>query len=131
MSPRAPNLYELRRGATCITYSASGIDGKPRLHFEDGERRLDFVGDQLAAEESEIGRLVTVELSFVPDGQTRILSVLLPEVHLPEESADARVKALVIFTTVRSSIGGPAMVRGQVQDYIARHYRGTARAVNF
>ena len=81
MIPRAPNLYELRRGATCITYSASGIDGKPRLHFEDGERQLDFVGDQLAAEESEIGRLVTVELSFVPDGETRILSVLLPEVR--------------------------------------------------
>lgn len=131
MSPQVPNLFEIRRNATDITYSASGIDGKPRLHFDDGERQLDFAGDQLDTEECEIGLMVTAELSFAPDGDTRVLTVVLPHANLPEERADVRIKALVIFTTVRSTIGGPALVHGPLQSYSAKAFRGTARAVAF
>ena len=129
--PVVPNLFELHRGSVSITYSASGIDGRPRLHYEDGDRQLDFTGDQLESEESEIGRLITVELSFVPDGETRVLSVLLPQVNLAEGRSDTRFKGLVIFTTVRSTIGGPRLVRGPLQTYAAKVFRGTARAVAF
>lgn len=125
------NLYELHRGATSITYSASGIDGRPRLHYENGDRQLDFTGDEVETHESEIGRLVTVELAFVPDGETRVLSLLLPQVNLAQGTSDERFRALVIFTRVRSTIGGPGLVRGQLQVYNARTFRGTARAVAF
>ena len=133
-SPRdapVPNLYEIHRGAISITYSASGIDGRPRLHFEDGNRQLDFTGDEVETYESEIGRLITVELAFIPDGETRVLSVLLPQVNLEESTSETRFKALVVFTKVRSTIGGPSMVRGPLQTYNAKAFRGTARAVAF
>lgn len=131
MNAKTPNLFELHRGAISITYSTSGIDGRPRLHYEDGERQLDFSGEEIGTWDSTIGKLVTVELSRVADGDTRVLSLLLPQVNLPEGRTDARLKALAVFTTVRSSIGGPALVKGQVQTYTARIFRGTARAVDF
>jgi hypothetical protein len=131
MNAKQPNLFELHRGATAITYSASGIDGRPRLHFEDGERQLDFAGEDIGTLDSEIGKQVTVELSRLPDGETRVLTLLLPQVNLPEGRTDARFRGLVIFTTVRTSIGGPALVQGQVQSYSAKIYRGRARAVDF
>lgn len=131
MNARKANLFELHRGTTAITYSASGIDGRARLHFEDGERQLDFVGDEIGTMDSLIGKQLTVELSHMPDGETRVLTVLLPQVNLAEGKTDARCKGLVVFTTVRSSIGGPNLVKGQVQSYSAKVFRGTARAVDF
>jgi hypothetical protein len=131
MNAKQANLFELHRGTISLTYSASGIDGRAHLHVEDGERTLDFSGDQIETSESEIGKLVTAELSFVPDGDTRVLTLLLPQVNLPEGRLDVRIKVPVVFTTVRSSIGGPALVQGQVQTYSAKQFRGTARAVDF
>ena len=68
MNAKTPNLFELRRGAISITYSTSGIDGRPRLHFRDGERQLDFAGEEIGTCDSAFGTLATVELSRVADG---------------------------------------------------------------
>ena len=79
--------------------------------------------------DTPIGRLVTAVLRTTPDGDTNTVSLLLPRVNLPagEDAAEARVAAVGVFTTSRSSIGGPDLVEGQIQVHTSATLAGTAR----
>ncbi|HXO19719.1 MAG TPA: hypothetical protein VOA87_07310 [Thermoanaerobaculia bacterium] len=131
LQPIDSNLFELHRGGTRITYSAGGIDGRAHLHFEEGERQLDFAGDQIEEVDTRVGRLVTVELSFVADGSSEALCLLIPHVNLDSGGGDASCKTVAVRTTLRSRLAGPSGVAGQVESYSAKTVRGTARVVNF
>ena len=80
--------------------------------------------------ETSIGRLVTAVLRATPDGDTSTVTVLLPQVNLPVcdgSVPEAPVETVAVFTTIRSSIGGPSLVEGAVQLYATATLAGTAR----
>jgi hypothetical protein len=52
----------------------------------------------------------------------------LPTVNLGQ-TAEQKLRTVVIVTTTADTIGGPALVVGQVQRYKSVTVRGTARSV--
>lgn len=127
-SNRRPNLYELHRKSLHVTYSTTSLDGRARLHYVDGRVDKSYVGEEIQVADIGIGRLITVMLEVVPDLRAVTFSMLLPDVHVERE---AHIETEGLYTTARTSIGGPALVKGQIQTYRAVALSGTARAVEF
>ncbi|MFT3769201.1 MAG: hypothetical protein QM820_27495 [Minicystis sp.] len=121
-----PNLFDLFRKDVHVQYTVSGIDGQPRLQYRDRKRELSFSGDQIRVEETSIGRLVSVVLVAVPDKQTLTFSFFVPTLNVDRE---AHIVTEALYTTTRTSIGGPALVRGQVESWRGITLSGIARAV--
>src|SRR5689334_2960764 len=112
-----PNLFHLkasRRGRS-IEYSTSSINGDPLLDITwDGETRS-FRGDEIQVVQSPLGSLVTVLLSATPDLETVTLTLVIPAMNVDANGEPLRTFA--VRTTNRTSIGGPALVKGQIQTY--------------
>ena len=78
--------------------------------------------------ETPIGALVTATLDVVADGDSKTVTVVLPDVRLPVEgTGDGPFETVVVFATIRSSIAGPGRVEGAGQLYIPATLQGTAR----
>jgi hypothetical protein len=114
------NLFELRRGRSKITYTASDFAGEPQVNFEDQT----FRGDEIRREKSELGTLVTVTLSETPDLERRLLTLVLPEVLV--DKAPEKCSAPVVFTRVELSIAGRPLHPGPVQTHDVKIYTGKA-----
>lgn len=126
-----PNRFELRLGGTTIVYTTSSIAGPPQLSYDNGGETRNFSGDEIETEETGLGTLVTVTLRFIADLQKDTLSLLLPEIHLPA-SGSSDFTAIVLWTTHRTSIGGPGPVEGPIQVYTCvKTFHGTAQQVSF
>jgi hypothetical protein len=124
-----PNHFELQGDGAQISFAESGIDGKPVLSYQPAQGLpVSFRGEQIRVAEGELGRTVTVMLEQVPDLHTVTLTLLLPEVNLPQEG-EAPVQTVGIVTTSRTSIGGPALVQGALQSHCALDLQGIARIV--
>lgn len=123
------NLYELKRGTASISYSASDFGGEPNLTFTENGSPRNFRGKEITIEKTAIGTLLTVTLDAIPDLESHLLSVLLPDVNVGPKNRE-RVTAVVIRTTERTTIGGPGLVVGAIQVYTsAQIFRGYASHV--
>ncbi|MBV6441424.1 MAG: hypothetical protein DYG98_03095 [Haliscomenobacteraceae bacterium CHB4] len=125
------NLFELHSATIQITYSSSSFDGKPQLSYQRGSTSMNFRGKQIRHKPTEIGTLISVTLKSVPDLRTIVLSLILPQVNVSDGQSQVRINIKVIETTVRTSIGGPNLVKGQVQTYKVYALQGTAKHVLF
>jgi len=125
-----PNLYELQGGKVRITYSTSSISGQPQFDFRQGRKTLHFSGTEIQTAKTLIGTLVTVTVEETPDLRRVTFSLLLPDVNL-QQSGKVNIKALGIFTTTKTSIAGPKLVKGALQTYKVESLSGTAKAVQF
>jgi hypothetical protein len=126
--PKQANHFELHRGGTSITYDASSITGKPLLSYDDGTISRSFTGDEIETVKTGIGTLLTVDVEFIPDAESKSVTVVLPQINL-KDGKPRRFKTVVIFTTIHTSFVGPALVDGPVQTYTAKTFRGTASFV--
>ena len=125
------NLFELRNAPISIIFSTSGIDGKPHLTYQKGKTIQNFRGDQIDQQETAIGTMVSVTLKSAPDLHSIVLSVLLPQVNIPNDKSRVVVKTEAIVTTIRTSIAGPKLVNGSVQTYKFTAMKGYAMSVEF
>ncbi len=125
-----PNLYELKGNGVTISYTPAGQGGVAQLNYKDKEQDLVFRKDEIRRDETAIGALVTVGLNFVPDLESEFLSVLIPVTNLPD-GEDTAMATAAVYTKEATSIGGPALVRGQVQTYRTVALKGKARLVDF
>jgi hypothetical protein len=126
--PDQANHFELQRGGTSITYDVTSITGKPLLNYNDGTISRSFTGDEIQTVPTTIGTLLTVDVEFIPDAETKAVTVVLPQVNLKDHKP-RRFRTVVLFTTIRTSFVGPALVDGPVQTYTARTFRGVASLV--
>ena len=126
---REPNLFDLKGHDVHVNYSTSSIAGVPLFNYESKGEKKSFRGDEIRVQETEVGRLVTVTLEVVPDLRSVTFSVLVPTVHL--EGREGEVHTVGLRTTTRTSIGGPRLVKGQVNTFEGVNLKGTAQAVDF
>ena len=56
----AANMFAVAGGGLHVSYSTSGIDGKPHLSYQDPMRALSFTGDQIRRVEGDLGAIVSV-----------------------------------------------------------------------
>ncbi len=134
MAPQVtePNRFELRLGGTTIVYTTSSIAGQPTLSLDEDGNSRSWSGSEIEREETSLGALVTVTLDFIADFKRDTLSLLLPEIHLPQDGGSSDFTAIVIWTTHRTSIGGPQLVEGPIQVYTCvKTFHGTAQQVAF
>jgi hypothetical protein len=129
-TPLAANLFDLRGGGLTVSYAASSLDGRPRLSYRSLGQTRNFAGDELTTVDTAIGTLVTVTIAATPDLSTTTFTVVLPRTNV-ESGQSATVRTQGITTVSRTSIGGPALVRGQLATNRVVTLIGTARAVVF
>lgn len=125
------NLFSLHNTSLKISYSASSLDGKPQLSYKKGATTLNFRGSQIRAKQTEIGTLLSVTLKSVPDLRTVVFTIILPQVNVPDNDPTVQVNIKALETTSKTSIGGPNLVKGQVQTYKVYTLKGTAQSVLF
>jgi hypothetical protein len=125
------NLFELESYGVQITYSKSSITGDPRFSYRDADHNLNFSGDEIRVEGTEIGDLVTVTIETVSDLRTVTVTLLVPEVNLPEDTKQSPFETEAVVTTHHTTIGGPGLVQGQLKSYRTVTLKGIARQVIF
>lgn len=124
-----PNHYHVHGGGLNITYTTSGFDGKPHFAYQDGTRVLNFSGDEIKAEPTEIGTLVSVVIFRTIDAGSTTFTLLVPHVNL-DQTNQAHIVTEGITTIQRFSIF-PLADLGQTQLYTVTCLTGSARFVVF
>jgi hypothetical protein len=127
---RTPNLYSLHGGGLHVSYSTTGIDGKPHFTYQDAQGSTSFSGDEIQVAKTPIGDVVTVFIRRTVDSGSTSFSVLIPTVNLPDPGAPAPIRTEGITTVYRFSVV-PALNRGQTEDYSFTKLSGTAEFVEF
>lgn len=122
-----PTHYELQGPYTHIGVSKAGAAGVSVLVYRHLDEVRTFRGDEIRINETEIGVLVTVTMSAIPDLETVMMTVILPVVNVSPRGVSP-VETHVLFTTERTSIGGPGLVEGQIQGYEIERLSGRATA---
>jgi hypothetical protein len=125
-----PNAYQLQGGGISLSYSTTGIDGKPHLTYHDGVGSQSFSGDQIQIVKSSIGSLVTVVIRLTVDSGSTSFSVLIPTVNLTAPDHPSPVETLGITTIHRFSIL-PVLNQGQTELYTITPLGGTAAHLEF
>jgi hypothetical protein len=123
------NLFELGGEDIQVTYSSSSFAGPPLFSYRDGSINQQFSGEDIRAEESELGELLTVTLEQIPDLRTVTFTLILPVVTVLPASMGTFIQVGGITTTTHTTIVGPPL--GQQKTYSAVSLRGTAQAVVF
>jgi hypothetical protein len=123
----SPDHYQLSGGGISITYLPVGVGGLAHLQYQDGQRTLNFTGDQIRkVEVADLGIVVSVTLALTVDSGSTTFSVLIPKVTLVAgPGASAPICTLGITTVHRLSLV-PQLNLGQDELYTVTHLTGTA-----
>ena len=125
----APTHYDLSGRNLHITYSTTGVDGKPHFSYQDLQLTRSFSGDEIRRVETEIGVLVSVTIVLSVDRGGTAFSVLLPRVNLPAGPGQREtIQTYGITTLHRFSV--PPQI-GQQDFYTVTRLNGTASQVLF
>jgi hypothetical protein len=125
-----PNLYQLSGHHLHVTYSPSGIDGKPSLIYQDSHQSKSFKGNEIRTVECDLGILVSVTLRTTPDVGSTSLSLVIPRMRISPTSV-AAVHTECITTVHSMPFVRPELVQGQLDTYSVTNLHGTAQAVAF
>ena len=125
-----PNLFHLTGNHVSVDYTTAGLDGKPRLNYQDSMRSLQFEADQIESVPTEAGTIVTVTIAKTVDAGHTSFSVLIPRVNIEPPGTTPAVHTLGITTIHRFSLAH-VFDRGQLDSYTAVRLVGTAMAVEF
>lgn len=123
------NLFQLHGGGLQITYSTTGIDGKPHFGYHDAQQSLSFSGDQITTEPTAIGTLVTVRIRMTIDSGSTTFSLLVPTINFDMDKS-VPISTIGITTVHKFSII-PALRHGQTELYNVTRLTGTASQVHF
>jgi hypothetical protein len=125
-----PNLYQVHGGGIHVTYSTTGIDGKPHFSYLDAQGTHSFSGDQIKVDKTPIGDLVTVTIRLTPDSGSTTFSLLVPTVNLTGPGHPSPISTEGITTIHLFSIV-PILLVGQTEHYHVTTMIGTANQVAF
>jgi hypothetical protein len=123
----APNQYQIHNNQLHISYTTSGLHGKPHFHYQDATQSKDFSGDEIRTETTDIGTLISVRIHLTVDFGSTSFSVLLPNVNL-RKGQSVPINAVGITTIHRSSLF-PPLNHGQTQLYTVTALSGAAHFV--
>jgi hypothetical protein len=120
----APNTYHLHGHGLKVTYVTADVDGTAHLTYRNGHKTLQFSGDEIQVEQSEMGTLVTVTVAMTVDRGSTSFTLVLPETNLGD-AQHTRIHAEGI-TTLHKFTNIPAFQQGQQDFYHISQLEGTA-----
>jgi hypothetical protein len=129
MAQITPNQFELRGAGLSVSYSASGLSGKPQLTFTKRGHTLTFMGDEIGVADTQVGALITVTIATRVDRDSTTFSFLLPAIQMSDASSKEAFRTIGITTIHKTTIAGPP--NGVQETYKTTELRGVARAVEF
>lgn len=128
---RVPNQYHLHGGGISVSYYPAGfgpaIEGRGllRLVYQDAHQSLSFYDNEVrTVEVVDLGTVVSVTLVMTVDIGSTTFSLLVPNVHLPEQQSSVFIYTEGITTLHRvfvALIGHP-----QSETYTVTALSGTA-----
>ncbi len=127
----APTHYDLSGRNVHITYSTTGIDGKPHFSYQDLQLTRSFSGDEIRRVETEIGVLVSVTILLSVDRGGTTFSVLIPRVNLPAGPCQRETVQTYGITTLHRFNVPPLPTTGQRDFYTVTRLSGAASQVIF
>ncbi|MEQ1528886.1 MAG: hypothetical protein ABL925_06180 [Methylococcales bacterium] len=121
-------LYECSGGGVTVDYTTTSLTGSPMLTITIGRKTFTGNGAEITEEVTVLGRLLTITQAAAPDLSTDTLTLLLPDVNVIDFGASEKFDTRVFTTRTQTSIGGPQLVDGVVQNNASRlvHCTGTA-----
>jgi hypothetical protein len=126
----AANMFSLSGGGLHVSYSTSGIDGKPHFSYQDPVRSLSFTGDETRKVECDLGTVVSVTVVRTIDSGSTSFSLLVPRVNLPAPFSNVAIRTDGVTTHHAFSII-PTLNQGQRDFYQVTPLHGTASNVVF
>ena len=125
----AANMFSLSGDGLHVSYSTSGIDGKPHFSYQDPVRSLSFSGDEIRRVECDLGTVVSVTIVRTIDAGSTSFSLLVPRVNL-QPFGNVAIRTDGITTHHAFSII-PTLNQGQRDFYHVTAMHGTASNVVF
>lgn len=126
-----PNLYDLKNGTLQISYSTSGIDGRPHFSYKKGKTQLNFSGDEIRTATTDLGTVVSVTTTMTVDTGSTSFSVLIPKINLDSTvGSTIKVSTQGIETKHKFSMI-PSFNKGQMDTYKVTSLTGKASFVLF
>jgi hypothetical protein len=135
-APNQPHMYALRADGVEISYATSSFTGAPTFAFTSEEIAVQATGDEITTMPVvpgagwPLGTLVAVYVDAAPDAWARTLTLMLPDINL-EDGNETPFTTFAVLTRHLTSIAGPDLVMGQLQEYELIPLHGTAQAVVF
>jgi len=117
--------YHLAGDGVKIVFSMVDPD-ELELVYEDKQGERKFSGRAIYRDETQLGFMPSVVLDQAPDSHTLILSLVVPSANRPENNKSISVNTFAVRTTIRTSIGGPELIEGQIQSYEILTLEGNA-----
>ncbi len=96
------------------------------LVYEDKKGRREFSGRQIYRDKTRIGFFPSVNLKVVPDSVTIAFSLMVPSANRPSNAKSISVETFAVRTKIQTTIGGPGLVKGQIQTYETYDLKGNA-----
>ncbi len=141
MAPAQPALAEPTQFILAgydieITYETTSFVGTPRFSIVRHGQNLDFSGEEIQVEITQLGKMVTVNLSanqsFVQESLVaadtfETLTLLVPTISVPVTTLTAPMQTIAIF----SRRSPQARVAGQSQSYMTVSLSGVANKIDF
>jgi hypothetical protein len=100
-----------------VRYSTAAPTGVPNVVITLGAQVIKARGDNVLIQPSVLGSLVTVRNGSVPDSHSDTLTLLAPDVNVPviPNKLPTQFLSSFHFTRTFTSVGGPALVQGVIQ----------------
>ena len=124
-----PNQFLLKGYDIEISYETTSFTGTPRLSLTRQDQTLNFTGEEIKAEGSQLGQMVTVNLgdNLRAVGVVETLILLIPSVMVLSTTKTASIQTVAIFNRQSTQI----KIAGQSQTYMTVYLSGTANQIDF
>jgi hypothetical protein len=124
-----PNQFILGGYDIEISYETTSFTGTPRFSLTRQGQTLNFSGEEIQTEHTQLGHMVTVSLSSSLKATETIetLTLLVPTVSLLSATKTSPIQTVAIF-----SLRSPQIkIAGQSQTYMTVYLSGTANQIDF
>jgi len=115
-----PATFYACRGLDLTVKYNTGAIGELSLSVARGGKPIVKRGDEVRVQKTVLGSLVTIVVRNEPDAFTQTFTLLAPDVNVPSDNPTVTFKTELFRTHTKTSIGGPALVQGVIQESISQ-----------
>jgi hypothetical protein len=110
------NLFECTGAGITVNYTSSNLIGQPTLNISLEGKNYSAIGLEILDQETVLGSLLSLTKASVPDLYTDTLTFVKPNVNVSGFGETVSFFTRLFSTRNHTSIGGPQLVEGVIQN---------------